>query len=167
MAKLGLKIFKEDITNEEKDLGVTIDTKSIVAETDSPPAPQVSRKERLALIENIQQQLYNDFPNAFNDMRKPLKVGIHEDLIPWCEKKGISAQHLSIFMRRWCSNIKYLRKLGKKSHRRNLDGEKIEEITIEHKQDAQNKLANIMSKMEAKKRANTGENKENGTTSSN
>ena len=72
-------------------------------------------------------------------MRKPLKVGIHEDLIPWCEKKGISAQHLSIFMRCWCSNIKYLRKLGKKSHRRNLDGEKIEEITIEHKQDAQNK----------------------------
>ena len=44
---------------------------------------------------------------------------------------------------------------------------KVLNFNIEHKQDAQNKLANIMSKMEAKKRANTGENKENGTTSSN
>ena len=93
MVRLSLNIFNKESNppvNEETNSSKEA-VKELVTDcknTEPPsPAPKVGRKERLALIENIEQALRNDFPHAFNDMRKPLKVGIHKDLIPWCEKR--------------------------------------------------------------------------------
>ena len=61
-------------------------------------------------IHEITDWLQDDFPRAFPKKPAPklaLKIGIHRDLFPWAEMKGVSRKELGKVLYNWCRGRRY------------------------------------------------------------
>jgi len=112
----------------------------------------IKQKKRKVIKETI-SWLNEQFPACFNLRNlKPLKLNIDKDLYPFLEKPGSPSKAiLRNALTYYTNNLHYLKTLINGTHRYDLKGQKVEEITQEHKAFAQNKLDQILRFMESKK----------------
>ncbi|MDM4768250.1 ProQ/FinO family protein [Pelomonas sp. SE-A7] len=83
----------------------------------------------------VAAQLKALFPALFTGMQKPLKLRIQADIQERAPGKFTKAQ-LSAFLRRHTGSTGYLIGLSKATHRHDLDGNPVEELSDEHRQAA-------------------------------
>ena len=97
--------------------------------------------------------LYEQFPSCFNQNElKPLKLNIDKDLLPFLEKENSpSKAKLRDALTYYTNNIHYLKAVINGTHRYDLDGQQVEEITQKQKDFAHDKLEKILQSIKAKK----------------
>lgn len=97
--------------------------------------------------------LYEQFPACFNPTDlKPLKLNIDKCLYPFLEKEGSpSKAKLRNALTYYTSNIHYLKAILDGTHRYDLEGQQVEEITQEQRDFAHDKLEKILQSIKAKK----------------
>ena len=89
-------------------------------------------------------RLIEAFPAAFAIRhRKPLKLGVRDDLVPWAEKNDISTSKLSRAIRHYVSSKTYLKGTLENTHRVDLEGNLAEKVTDENRKYAEGKLKEI------------------------
>jgi sRNA-binding protein len=97
--------------------------------------------------------LYEEFPLCFNPKEiKPLKLNIDKELFPFLEKEGSpSKAKLRDALTFYTNNIHYLEAIIKSTHRYDLEGNQVQEITQEQKAYAQEKFEKTLQAIRAKK----------------
>jgi hypothetical protein len=105
-----------------------------------PYAPKLERKLAkvgcsISDVNALSQQLIERYPACFDtSVRRPLKVGIHADII---SDLACNPLVLSAALRGWCSHHLYLLRMAtKSSHRHALSGERASELTGAEKENA-------------------------------
>lgn len=135
-----------------------------------PLHKQIKAEKRQQLYEQRQQErdskqkkkdeikaslawLYGKFSTCFNPQDlKPLKLNIDKDLYPFLEQEGSSSKaKLRDALTYYISNIHYLKAVISGTHRYDLKGQEIEEITQKQKDFAQHKLEKTLQIMKVKK----------------
>lgn len=104
-------------------------------------------------IKTALKWLYEQFPLSFNlkDI-KPLKLHIDKDIYPYLEKKGSPSKiKIRLALKYYTQNVHYLKALKSGTHRYDLEGHQGEEITVEQKTFAQEKLERVLQAIKAKK----------------
>jgi len=91
-------------------------------------------------------QLRQQFPALFGGQPKPIKLRIQADIQERAPGQ-FTKQQLSAFLRRFTGSHAYLNALVKATHRHDLDGQPVEELSDEHRQVAIEELT--------RRRANT------------
>ena len=109
---------------------------------------KLSKKERRKKMRmedrKLIDRLIEAFPAAFAIRhRKPLKLGVRDDLVPWAEKNDISTSKLSRAIRHYVSSKTYLKGTLENTHRVDLEGNLAEEVTDENRKYAEGKLKEI------------------------
>lgn len=110
------------------------------------------REDKKAAIEllkkkkhEILEKLLHDYPNCFSkDSPKPLKVGIGKEIAPTLEK--VQVKYLSPCLHTYVNSKKYHQAMIANSHRIDLMGKPVEEISEEHREHARQTLAVIAEK---------------------
>ncbi len=106
----------------------------MIAETPSAPAAVEPRSE------DITEPMRQRFPALFSGAAKPLKLRIQADIRE--RAPGVfSKAALSAFLRRYTGRTAYLIALTRATHRFDLDGAPVDEISAEHRQAAADELA--------------------------
>jgi sRNA-binding protein len=97
--------------------------------------------------------LYEEFSLCFNPKEtKPLKLNIDKDLFLFLEKEGSpSKAKLRDALTFYTNNIHYLEAIIKGTHRYDLEGNQVQEITQEQKAYAQEKFERTLQAIRAKK----------------
>lgn len=97
--------------------------------------------------------LYEQFPACFNpEDLKPLKLNIDKDLFSFLEKENSPSKvKLRDALTYFTSNVYYLRTIINGTHRYDLDGQQVQEITQEQRDFAHDKLEKILQSIKAKK----------------
>lgn len=101
--------------------------------------------------------LYEQFPTCFNQNElKPLKLNIDKDLFPFLEKnQAPSKAKLRDALTFYTNNIHYLETVISGTHRYDLEGHQVEEITQEQKAYTQEKLDRVLNAIRSKKQYKT------------
>lgn len=112
-----------------------------------------AKQNKKKAIKETLTWLYEHFPDCFNlETLKPLKLNIDKDIYPYLEQEGaLSKIKVRVALKYYTSNLDYLKALINGTHRYDLEGQQIEEITQEQKAFARVKLAEILQSMKAKK----------------
>ena len=120
--KLGLKDVKRKIDS-------TADKKTSLPISQKPPLkakPKVDRarqKKNRAEREKVFGQLHAHWPALFNPQRKPLAVGIWDQLVSDLNQKGEPIDWLKNAIRQWCRSDKYLKHIARGGPRYGFGGE--------------------------------------------
>lgn len=125
---------------------------------------KLSAKEQEHLMQDAQNKkregiktalgwLYEKFPACFNPKDlKPLKLHIEKDIYPYLEQGGAPSRiKIRNALKYYTHNINYVKSLISGSHRYDLLGQLVEEITLEQKTFAQDKLEKFYEIMKTKK----------------
>lgn len=94
----------------------------------------------------IRAKLVERFPRCFapkDGPKKPLKIGIHNDLIAACP--DFSEKELRFFLGAYTRSPRYLEAVMKRHPRIGLDGNECGEVSIPHAQGAASWLAQRLS----------------------
>ena len=97
--------------------------------------------------------LYEHFPDCFIlETLKPLKLHIDKDIYPYLEQKGAPSKiKIRVALKYYTHNLDYLKALVNGTHRYDLKGQQVEEITQEQRDFARDKLEEIVKLMKTKK----------------
>ena len=118
------------------------------------PAP---REQAKALL----KQLIDTYPVAFIPFGergvKPLKLGIHKDLLPVVKNWGFDTVALKIAMSSYTRALRYQRALVKETHRIDLQGEPAGEISDANRETARTQINQIEEKRKQSQQAETAE----------
>jgi ProP effector len=118
------------------------------AEPEPEPAPEAGANDPEACAAQLKQR----FPALFGGAPKPIKLRIQADIrerAPGAFGKAA----LSAFLRRHTGRTAYLIALTRASHRFDLDGKPVDEISAEHRQAAGDELARRRALSEAREAA--------------
>lgn len=120
-----------------------MNTESIPPPSDARPT---TKEQALALLE----RLVETYPTAFRPFGereiRPLKLGIHKDLMPAIREWGFSAAALKYAMGMYTRQLRYQFALLKSDGRIDLQGEAAGEISEAHRQTARAKVDLITAK---------------------
>lgn len=88
-------------------------------------------KEKLDKIKANIEALKKAYPKAFNDERRPLKLGIHKEILgsEFTRTQKIELAHV---LRHWCNNRIYLKNISAGGHRYDLQGNEAGEVSEEN-----------------------------------
>ncbi|OJX10082.1 MAG: hypothetical protein BGO77_03075 [Caedibacter sp. 37-49] len=132
----------------------------------APNMPKkLSAKEQEHLMKQAQKKkregiktalgwLYEKFPACFNIKEiKPLKLHIEKDIYPYLDQEGAPSRiKVRLALKYYTQNINYIKALITDTHRYDLSGHQVEEITQEQKAYAQDKLDKILQIIKTKNR---------------
>lgn len=106
-------------------------------------------KEKLDKIKANIEALKKAYPKAFSDERRPLKLGIHKEILG---SKFTRTQkiELAYVMRHWCSNVVYLKNISAGGHRYDLHGNEAGEVSEENIKSATEGLHALYAKFKKK-----------------
>jgi hypothetical protein len=112
-----------------------------------------AKKKKKEAIKATLTWLYEQFPSCFSqDELKPLKLNINKDLFSFLEKKQApSKAKLRDALTFYTNNIHYLEAVMNGTHRYDLEGNQVQEITQEQKAYAQEKFEKTLQAIRAKK----------------
>lgn len=116
----------------------------------------MSEPEKLTKSKDVIAYLSEQFPDCFSVKgdAKPLKIGIFEELAKRLESDDkVSKTRLRTALRHYTNSWRYLYSIKAGSDRVDLDGEKVEAVTEEHQQHAQETLKESKAKVAEKKKA--------------
>ena len=88
------------------------------------------------------------YPEAFAFRRVPLKVGVHHQILA---ELGCHPYALSAVMRQWCGHTAYLASVVKGTHRHDLDGKQVAELTDEERASAKVELQATQERLRARR----------------
>ncbi|MGF1525338.1 MAG: ProQ/FINO family protein [Candidatus Competibacterales bacterium] len=107
-----------------------------------PPAPSPR-----ALARQLATRLEQTYPNAIFPLSarrvKPLKLGIHKDLMPTVRDWGYPAAALKIFLSHYTGMMRYQVALTKEPVRVDLQGERAGEVSDDNRQMAQTQIVQL------------------------
>ena len=96
------------------------------------PQEQLDGEKSKELFHKTKEWLESRFPNAINFKKPiPLKIGIQQDLL--AAPSPCSKRQLHRCLGSYCSSRRYLKAILQENWRHDLNGEKVEEISQEHK----------------------------------
>ena len=101
-----------------------------------------SKQRKLTQAREVIAVLADLWPHCFavfEDRRRPLKVGIHHDILA-AGKGAIAAAELALALRRYCANPHYLRACTEGAARIGLDGEPAGSVTADEAAHAAERL---------------------------
>jgi ProP effector len=116
----------------------------------------MSEPEKLTKSKDVIAYLSEQFPDCFSVKgdAKPLKIGIFEELAKRLESDDkVSKTRLRTALRHYTNSWRYLYSIKAGSDRVDLDGQKVEAVTEEHQQHAQETLKESKAKVAEKKKA--------------
>ena len=112
----------------------------------------ISKKQRSENIKKNIEALRMGYPKVFNDKRKPLKIGIHKDILGE-NPTQTRIKELELVLKVWCCHFTYLKNIILEKNRYSLNGEVSGEIKQSHKNIASRILKKIRKKyLERKKK---------------
>ena len=104
------------------------------------PQEQLDGEKSKELFHKTKKWLESTFPNAINFKKPiPLKIGIQQDLL--AAPSPCSKRQLHRCLGSYCSSRRYLKAILRENWRHDLNGEKVEKISQEHKDRAIKGLA--------------------------
>lgn len=113
------------------------------------PQEQKDREQSKELFQQTKAWLESTFPKAFNFREpKPLKLGIEQDLLS--VSSPYSKRQIRKSLGSYCFSRTYLNAIVQGDWRYDLNGDKVEEISQEHKDRAAKDLAERKKKFQSK-----------------
>ena len=126
-------------------------------ETTSTQTKEHKKEQRRRAKEEVRtilDQLVETFPAVFSIKdRKPLKIGIRDDLLPWAEENEITPTKLNRAMKYYVNAVAYFEGTLKNNHRFDLGGNQAGQVTDNCREYARGKLKHVAKKKERFKQA--------------
>ena len=129
-------------TSEEKPATPPVPKEEPIAKTPTEPPSKPRRhwnwESREAALADYKQQLIRNYPTLFGDDPKPLKIGIHKDLL---QTRGLHNRKITrIFINQHTRRTDYLQALAKGGPRYDLNNQPAGTVTELQQQLAQRAL---------------------------
>ena len=128
---------------------------------ETKPADDKDRSAPREQAKALLNQLIDTYPAAFIPFGergvKPLKLGIHKDLLPIVKSWGFDPVALKIALSSYTRALRYQRALVKEAHRIDLQGEAAGEISDANRETAKTQIDQIEEKRKQNQQAEAAE----------